>query len=165
MELEVVHGGQSGDRSNRLELCNWGERLLIVDSCLLGEASSDQLSLVSVDRAIRKPLDLEHPLAGGCQLDLECSSAAQGERPWPSRASASRPLQTPAIASHRLSPWPRSTISVHRSSWPELPALQGHGGRESLATEEVERPRASSWGRSVVQGSHEALPHTRLRPR
>ena len=64
MELEVVHGGQSEDRSNRLELCDWGERLVVVDTCLLGETSSDQSSLVPVDRAIRKPFDLEHPLAG-----------------------------------------------------------------------------------------------------
>jgi hypothetical protein len=28
-----------------------------------------------------------------------------------------------------------------------MPALQGHEERESLATEEAERPRASSWGR------------------
>jgi hypothetical protein len=64
MELEIVHGGQSEDRSNRLELCDWGERLVVVDPGLLGEASSHQSSLVSVDRAIGKSLDLEHPSAG-----------------------------------------------------------------------------------------------------
>jgi 7,8-dihydro-6-hydroxymethylpterin-pyrophosphokinase len=62
MELEVVHDGQSEDRSNRLELCDWGERLVVVDACLMGEASSDQSSLVPVDRTMRKAFDLEHPL-------------------------------------------------------------------------------------------------------